>query len=126
MFRKKITHKLISLLLLFALIIMVPYSLTILNQASKMIEEHGERVNHSDEYVRLQETFVPRLVEQMVPYAIYILILAIMMAMFFMRNMLISMKELQRGSQALKDGNLDINLRIVSNDELGYITKTFN
>ncbi len=126
MFRKKIAYKLIFLLLLFALIIIVPYSLTILTQAGKMIEEHGGRVNQSDEYIRLQETFVLGLVEQMVPYAIYILILAIMMTMFFMRNILISMKELQRGSQALKDGNLDINLRIVSNDELGYIIKTFN
>lgn len=127
MFKTRIIYRLILMFLLFAIMIVVPYSLTILNQANKMII-HEEKIHPpvNEEYAKLQREFIPALVEQIIPYAIYIPILAFMLSIFFMRKMLISLKELQRGSQALKDGDLDIRLEVISDDELGDVTKAFN
>ncbi len=127
MFKTKIIYRLISVFLIFAVMIIVPYSFTILKQVTKMIgEEEAVHPPVDEEYAKLHKEFTSRLFEQMLPYIIYILIMALILSIFFMRKMLISLKELQRGSQALKDGNLNTKLEIISDDELGDVTRAFN
>jgi PAS domain S-box-containing protein len=128
MFRKKrIFYRLISLFLIFAFMIVVPYSFTVITQVRKLIqvEEHTER-GISENVMELHRELVPRLVERMVPYVFYILVLAFLLSIFFLRRLIIPLELLKKGSMSLKEGNLDIELKVTSEDELGDVTKAFN
>jgi PAS domain S-box-containing protein len=102
MAKTKIIYKLLFSFLLFAFLIVAPLTVTILRHVNTIIA--GE----------------------IVPYSLYILFLALMMAIFFSREMLISLKGLRRGSQSVKDGDFDLVLPVTSHDELGDVTKAFN
>ncbi|MDH4231522.1 MAG: PAS domain S-box protein [Nitrospirota bacterium] len=134
MFKMKFVYRLITIFLLFGLMIVLPYSLTIIKQLEKMIEEEemvsyvpgGNGTIIPEKGSELHKEFIPRLIDQMLPYFFYILVLAFLLSIFFSRKILISLKELQKGTRALRDGNLDIKLDIISDDEIGEVTKTFN
>lgn len=127
MFRARIIHRFISVLLVFALMIVVPFSLSVLNQVQKMIseEEQIEQIQ-SEGYRYMHREFTGRLVDQMLPYIFYILVLAFILSFFFLRKMLVSIRNLRKGSQEMMDGNLDVRLDVLSDDELGEVTRTFN
>jgi PAS domain S-box-containing protein len=110
MTKKRIIYKHIGIFLLFALLIVAPLMLTVVNQLSKVISE--------------EQTL--QLLDKVVPFAFYILLLALLLSIFFSRSILISLKGLRKGSQLVKEGNLDILLPIVSDDELGDVTQAFN
>ncbi|MBI5639435.1 MAG: PAS domain-containing protein [Nitrospirae bacterium] len=127
MFKTKIIYRLIAVFLVFAIMVLVPFSFTIIKQVNNMIQEEEKfEKPRDDEYARMHQEFIPKLIDQMIPYAFYILVMAFFLAIFFLRNMLVSLRQLQKGSLALKDGNLDIRLEVTSDDELGDATKAFN
>ncbi len=127
MFRTRIIYRLISILIIFALMIVLPFSLSVINQTQKMIEKEEtlEQVK-SEEYSLMHKDFTAKLVDQMLPFIFYILVLAFIMSFFFLRKMLMSIRNLREGSQAMKDGNFDVRLAVISDDELGEVTRTFN
>lgn len=127
MIRTRIIYKHIGIFILFAILIVVPMTFTVVNQVHKMISEEAaiHRPGAGD-YTVTQQEFTGKLIEKVIPYVFYILLLALMLAIFFSRSLLVSLKGLRRGSQLLKDGNLDIRLPIVSDDELGDVTQAFN
>jgi len=127
MLRSKIIYRLLAVFLLFSLFTMLPFSYTVVRQVNTMIaEEEALHPPATDEYADLHRGFSSRLMEQMVPYAFYILILAFMLSIFFLRKMLMSLKQLQKGSQELQKGMFDTRLEVLSEDELGDVTKAFN
>ncbi|MEW6109787.1 MAG: PAS domain S-box protein [Nitrospirota bacterium] len=127
MFKTRIIYRLIFIFLLFAVMIVVPLTITIVKQVNTMIvEEEKMYPPGAEEYTTAHRELPSKLVENIIPYAFYILVLALMMSVFFMRKMLFSLKELRKGSQEMKNGNLDINLEIASEDELGDVTRAFN
>ena len=127
MFRSRIIYRFISVLLVFALMIVIPFSLSMIKQVQKMIEEE-EKIEQvkSEEYSLVHKEFTGNLVEKMLPFIFYILVLAFMLSFFFLRKMLMSIRNLREGSQAMKDGNFDVSLAVLSDDELGEVTRTFN
>ncbi|MDA8433358.1 MAG: PAS domain S-box protein [Nitrospiraceae bacterium] len=127
MVRTRIIYKHIAIFLVFAILIVVPMTFTVVNQVNKMIsEEESTHPPDNADYAKAHREFSDKLLEKVVPFVFYILLLALMLSIFFSRSMLISLKGLRRGSQLLKDGNLDIRLPVVSGDELGDVTKAFN
>ncbi len=127
MFRTRIIYRFISALLIFALMIVVPLSLSMVKQVQKMIEEE-ERIEQvkSEEYSLLHREFAGKLVEQMLPFIFYILVLAFILSFFFLRKILLSIANLKKGSQDMKDGNFAVKLPLLADDELGEVTRTFN
>ncbi|MBI5074716.1 MAG: PAS domain S-box protein [Nitrospirae bacterium] len=127
MFKTKILYRFVSVLLIFALMIVIPFSLSVVKQVQKMIEkEESLEPVKSEEYSLMHKEFTAKLVEQMLPFVFYILVLSFIMAIFFLRKMLISLKNLQEGSHALQEGRLATRLPVISDDELGDVTRTFN
>ena len=127
MIKTKIIYKLILVFLFFAVLVVLPLTFTVVKQVDKMIdEEESLYMPDTDTYTKAHKDFAPRLIEHIVPYIFYILVMTLLLSIFFMRKMLISLKELQAGSQAVKEGNMDVNLEIISDDELGDVTKAFN
>ncbi|HYQ48251.1 MAG TPA: PAS domain S-box protein, partial [Thermodesulfovibrionales bacterium] len=75
---------------------------------------------------RMRREFTLQLVEQMVPFTFYVIIMAFFLSIFFLRKMLISLRNLREGTRRMRDGNLDVRLDILTEDELGDVTKAFN
>jgi PAS domain S-box-containing protein len=125
MFRKKIIYRLIVVLLLFAGLTVVPLSYTVIRQADKILAQSLHPPEGGKVPLPYRE-FVPKMLERMAPFVFYILVMSFLLSIFFLRKMLMSLKQLQKGSFAMKDGNLDIKLDIITDDELGDVTKAFN
>ena len=126
MFKTKIIYKLFAVFLLFALMIVLPFSYTVVKLAHNMItEDEAVSVTPEKEMIIHME-FIPKLFDHIFTYSFYILVLAFLFSVFFSRKILKSLKELQKGALALRDGELDIKLDIVSDDEFGDVIKKFN
>lgn len=127
MFRTRLIYRFISVLLVFALMIVIPFSLSMVKQVQKMIEEE-EKVAQvkSGESSVIHKEYTAKMIEQMLPFIFYVLVLAFILSFFFLRKMLISIRNLREGSQAMKDGNFNVRLEVFSDDELGEVTRTFN
>ncbi len=127
MLKKRIISRLIGLLIVFALLIVGPYSLTIIKQVQKMNSQEESLSRHgAHDGNPAHREFTSRLIEQMVPFTFYILILAFLLSVFFLRNMLISLTNLRKGTREMKEGNLDVQLDVLTDDELGDVTRAFN
>jgi len=127
MFRMKIIHRLILVFVVFSVMVMVPFSLMTVTQVEKIVKQMrvaepspgGGEVDFHDE-------FVSKLESQLVPYGFFVLILSFIFSIFFFRKLLISLKQLKKGSLALRDGDLDMELDVTSDDELGDVIRSFN
>lgn len=127
MFRTRIIYRLVGLLLVFALMIIGPYSFTFIKQVQQHFEkEEALDTQPSHEKELMHKGFTSRLVEQMVPFSFYVLIMAFFLSIFFLRKMLISLRNLREGTRLMRDGNLDVRLDVLTEDELGDVTKAFN
>ncbi|MHB8880781.1 MAG: PAS domain S-box protein [Thermodesulfovibrionales bacterium] len=125
--KRRLIYRLIGMLVAFALMITVPMTFTIFTQVNKLISEEEElNPPETEAYAKVHREFTSKLFEQVIPYVFYILIMALMLSMLFARKMLVSLKELQRGSKAIMDGDLDIKLQVTGDDELGAVIGAFN
>jgi len=127
MFGARIIYKLIFVFIVFAALIMVPFSLTVVKQVEKMTTQTDPvRPADAEGNIAAQKTFAARLAEQVLPYAFYILLMSFVLSIFFLRKMVLSLNHLRQGSLAIKNGDLDARLEIISNDELGDASRAFN
>lgn len=127
MVRTRLIYRLVFIFLVFASLITVPLTFTVISQVKKMIaEEEAVRPSENQEYSKMHHEFSSRLLEQISPYSFYILAMALMLSIFLSRKMLVSMKELQRGAKSIMDGDLDVVLRVTGDDELAAVTRAFN
>lgn len=126
--RPRIIYRLIAVLVLFALLVTVPYTFSVIRHVQKLIheEEQIEEQVGSEEYQQLHRDFTGRLLSETLPFLFYMIILAFVISMIFLRKMLVSLNDLEAGSQALRDGRLDTRLKVISEDELGRVTSAFN
>ncbi len=126
MAKTRIIYRQILIFLVFAALIVVPLTFTIVKQVNMMILQEEREMSPQQAEGTAHREFSSKLLDQIAPFVFYILVMALMLSIFFSRRMLISLKGLQRGSQAMKDGNLDIQLEVTSDDELGDVTRAFN
>lgn len=127
MFKNKLIFKQMAIFVVFAAMIVIPLTLTIVRTVNTMIMQ--EELMHSadsEESARAHREFSSRLIEHVTPFVFYILILVFFLSIFFSRKMLLSLKELQKGAQSMRDGHLDVRLDVYSDDELGDVTRSFN
>jgi len=107
--------------------IVVPYSFTFIKQ----VQQHFEKEEAMDrppftERVLMHRDFMSRLVDQIVPFLFYVFIMAFFLSIFFLRKMLISLRSLREGTKMMRDGDLNVRLDVLTEDELGDVTKAFN
>jgi PAS domain S-box-containing protein len=127
MFKTKIFYKLMIILLIFAAMILVPYTYTIVVQVNKLIElEESFDQPQNQEVLEAHRLFVSNLFKRTTPYIIYTVILAFGLSIFFMRKLLLSLKQLQQGVGAIQDGTFETKLEVLTDDEIGDLTVAFN
>ncbi len=126
MFKQRIIYRLFLILLIFALILIIPFSLTIRKEVKNMITEEEETVAPSPIEKSIHDKFSERFTDSIIVFSFYTFVFAFLLSLFFSKNLLRPIKELYRGAKALKEGNLGVRLEISTEDELGEVTKTFN
>ena len=125
MYKTKLVYRLISLFFVFALLIIIPLSFMILKQVKTIIG--GDAVySGSGAGPEVYKQFLVLLFDQLLPYFLYIPLMAFLFSLFFSRKIIASAKELQKGVKSVQEGDLDIKLNIISGDELGEAINAFN
>jgi two-component system phosphate regulon sensor histidine kinase PhoR len=121
MFRKKIICRLFTVLLLFAGLTIVPFSYALIKYAENMLMQR-EAFHLPAGAGGVPSAFVPILL----PFVFYIFVMSFVMSILFLRNTLKSLEQLRRGSLAMKGGDLDVKLDVITDDELADVTRSFN
>lgn len=126
MYRKTIVYRLLFALLAFALALILPLSLIIRQNSTRMLEEIEAELPLTAEQKAVFTKFSGRVGENLISMTFYVFILAFIISLFYSRNILAPIKELYRGAQDLKEGKLDIKLDYNAEDELGEVVRAFN
>jgi PAS domain S-box-containing protein len=126
MFKRNLPYRLMLMLLTFSLLLIIPISMIIHQNAKRMIDDIGDISPLTTEQKAVHSSYMEKITESFLSLSFYVFILSFIIAIFFSRKILVPVKELYRGARALKDGMLDIRLDVSSEDELGEVTKAFN
>jgi len=127
MFRKRLTYRLLSVFLVFALAFMVPLFLRFslgIDAVFDSIDQHQVPVEIDISQVR--EELKSELYDDLVVLSVYMFFVAFIISLFFSRNLLLPVRQLFRGAEAVRRGDFDVELPVVSQDELGEVTEVFN
>lgn len=126
MFKQRIIYRLFFIFLIFAIILIIPFSLSIRREVNKMMTEEETAALHTPAEKEIHNKFSERFTDNIVVFSFYTFIFAFLLSLFLSRKALKPIKELYKGSMALKEGNLGIRLDVSTEDELGEVTKSFN
>ncbi|TAL25415.1 MAG: PAS domain-containing protein [Nitrospirae bacterium] len=126
MFKQRIIYRLLLVFIIFALIFIIPFSLTIRKEINTVISEEEGLFPPSLKEKEILHKLTGRIMDKALVFSLYLFVFAFLLSMFFSRSLLKPIRELYRGAKALKEGNLGIRLEVGSEDELGEVTKSFN
>lgn len=126
MFKQRIIYRLLLIFIIFALILIIPFSLSIRREINNMMTEEETVCLHTPVEREIHDKFSERFTENIIVFSFYTFIFAFFLSLFLSRKVLKPIKELYKGSMALKEGNLGIRLDVGTEDELGEVTKAFN
>ncbi len=126
MFKQRIIYRLFLIFLAFALILIIPFSLTIRKEVNKLIAEEEAIFVPTPAEKNIYNKFSDQFTDNIIVFSFYTLIFAIIISLFFSRNLLKPIKELYRGAKAIKEGKFGVRLDVTTDDELGEVTKSFN
>jgi|Deesub1362A_J573_1020465.scaffolds.fasta_scaffold00013_114 PAS domain S-box-containing protein len=126
MLTSKLPYKFLVMFLVFSCVLIVAFSLLVYHDSGKMIKDIEAIGTLTPEQKAVYTRYMKDITESLVSLAFYVFVLAFILSLFFSRKFLVPVRELYRGAKALKDGNLDIKLDVITNDELGEVTKAFN
>jgi PAS domain S-box-containing protein len=122
----RLPYKFLMVLLIFSVILIVPYSLITYSNSTKMIESIEDVEPLSSEQRAIHDRYVDELSENLISLSFYIFIVAFILALFFSQKFLVPVKQLHGAAQSIKEGNLDIRLDTRTGDEFAEVSKAFN
>lgn len=122
----RLPYKVFMILLVFAVILIVPYSFLTYHNSTKMIKGIEELEPLSSEQMAVHEKYLDELTENLISLSFYIFIIAFILSLFFSRKFLVPVKRLFRAAESIKEGNLDVRLDIEPGDELAEVMRSFN
>lgn len=114
------------LFLIFAAILIIPYTITILREISKLLAEEHSALISSAAGENIHSTMVEKLMDSLIAFSFYTFVLAFILALFFSRNLIKPIREFCEGAQLLKQGSLSARLHARTDDELGEVICSFN
>lgn len=125
MFKQKILHRIFLAFLIFALIFIIPFSLTVHKELKKMVEKE-EKAETPEEKERIHSEFQTQFRDSIVVFSFYTFVFAFFLSLFFSRSLLKPIRDFFEGAKSIKEGNLDVRLEVINEDELGEVTRSFN
>jgi PAS domain S-box-containing protein len=122
----RLPYKFLLLLLLFSVVLIVPYSLVTYHDSTRMLDRIEDIAPLSIEQRNVHEKYVDDLTENFVSMSFYIFIIAFILSLFFSRKFIVPVKKLHRAAQSIKEGDFDVRLDVTTGDELAEVARAFN
>jgi len=127
MFKSRILFRILFVLSVFALTFFVPMFMSITVSIDTVFDSFTEtRDMKSADVMDLERAVIEKLNNDVVVIAFYVFFIAFLMAIFFSRKIVLPIKMLFKGAESISRGEFDISLPVLSDDELGEVTRTFN
>lgn len=126
MFRNKLTFKFMLVLVAFSFIVIVPLFFTIDAELDTLMSSLDKAMILTPEHKLLHEKFNEQVLDNFIAVIFYTFVLSLITAIFLARKFLKSIKELERGAEAVMAGDLDVRLAMPQEESLAIVTKTFN
>jgi PAS domain S-box-containing protein len=126
MLANRLPYKFFMMLLIFAVVLVVPFFLITTYNTDMMVGEMEDMDLLSLEQRSVYLEYSEKMSDDLVAFSFYIFVLAFIISLFFSQRLLIPIKELYEGTRALRRGLLDVRLDITTSDELGEVTRAFN
>jgi len=124
--RSKLPYKFLTVLLIFAVILIVPYSLITYSNSAKMIKNIEKIQPLTTEQHSVHDKYVDELAENLISISFYVFVIAFILSLFFSRRILIPIRRLHGAAKSIKEGNLDVKIEVSAGEELAEVTKAFN
>lgn len=126
MFKNRLAYIFFLTLLIFSFTVMTPLYLILYRDSDRMMEGIEKIEPLTPEQTAVHDKFKKDLTDSFISLAAYTFVLAFIASLFLSRWFLMPVRELYKGTKALKEGNLDVRLDVKAEDELGEVTKAFN
>ncbi|RMF99568.1 MAG: PAS domain-containing protein [Nitrospirae bacterium] len=132
MFRTKIVYRFFLAFLVFSIFLLVPLMLSLNKELKDMFvqEEAMEGKflppEYSEPFDTIHQESRKKITRQFISISFYSFFAAFMLSLFLTRKLHQSLHSLSEGATKIRDGNLDIDLPVLSDDELGEVTRAFN
>lgn len=126
MFKQKIIYKFFLIFLVFAIILTLPFYLTLHKEIKNMITEEESLGKETQAEKDIHDNLLNRFTDTMFVFSFYTFIFALILSLFFSKSLLKPIRELYKGAKEMKEGKLNIRLDVSTDDELGEVTKSFN
>jgi len=128
MFKIKLIYKFLVTFLIFSFALILPLSFSLRNDLKGMftnMEVLIEKGKLSDARA-IEDKLFQEIFTHLLSISFYAFFLAFILSIFFSRRFLNPVKALYAGAEAVKGGDLDIEIPVHSADELGEVTTIFN
>lgn len=127
MFKQRIINRLFLIFLVFTLLLIIPFAITIRKEVTTIIaEEERSILPYPEEAKDIHAKFSARITDTIMVFSFYAFVFALVMSLYFSRTLLKPLRDLYKGAKALKEGNLGVRLDMTTNDELGEVIESFN
>ncbi|MBI4824259.1 MAG: PAS domain-containing protein [Nitrospirae bacterium] len=126
MFKNRLTYIFFLTLLIFSFTVITPLYLILYRDSDRMMEGIEKIEPLLPEQTSVHDKFKEDLTDSFISLTAYTFVIAFIASLFLSRWFLVPVRELYKGTKALKEGNLDVRLDVKAEDELGEVTKAFN
>jgi PAS domain S-box-containing protein len=127
MFRRKLIYRLLLLLLIFAFAFIFPLMIRANIAIDSAIETFNQEPGVTGfDPAHLKIAIKDALYDDIIVMSFYTFFIAFLLSMFFSREILLPIRRLFKGAEAIRKGDLNVSLPVMKNDELGEVTKIFN
>ncbi|HDZ87677.1 MAG TPA: PAS domain S-box protein, partial [Nitrospirae bacterium] len=127
MFRKKIVYRLFIIFLVFACTFIIPLFIRInINMDSVLSKYERVPADVRPNISQLRTDLNYKMFDDIAVMSFYSFFIAFLLSLFFSRKIVLPIRRLSQGAEAVRKGNFDVELPVMFNDELGEVTETFN
>lgn len=122
----KLPYKFLMVLLIFAVLLLVPYWLVTYHNFTQMVQDMEKIAPLTAEQKMVNEEHRDDLTEDLISLSFYVFIIAFLLSLFFSRKFLVPLRKLHSAAQSIKAGDLDVRLDVHPGEELAEVMKSFN
>jgi PAS domain S-box-containing protein len=122
----KLPYKFLMLLLVFALLLLVPYWLVTYHNFTMMVKDMEAVAPLTAAQRAVHEGRLNELIDDLISLGFYVFVVAFVLSLFSSRKFLLPLLKLHSAAQSIKAGDLDVRLDVRPGDEMAEVLKSFN
>jgi len=127
MFKSRILFRILFLLAVFSLTFIIPVIMNVSVSIDTVFEKYAaEKDINITGLTELKGLIIEKLYSDVTVIIFYVFIIAFIIAVFFSRKIVLPVKMLLNGAESISKGKFDIVLPVLSEDEMGEVTRAFN